>query len=294
VLTGAGSPLRLDQCKAITHPSNNSIYLIGGGDPPRPQLYLFDNQNGVILQKPGCPLLGSVAGGGQAITYSEGFIYFMGGYDARTHRIVKTCTRYNIVTEKWQLLSPMLFEIMEGAACEVNEYQIVVAGGVNSVGQNSDILQLYDVRENQWRLFETCLSTPRRLMTMVSSQKDRVMIIGGRESDESPSRIVEEFDFIKRNLVQLPRLKQGRVAPNALLVNDAIYVFGGSPLPEGGDTEEVVIGEKLALRENKWRDVVSRSKNSHPARKTMQMLLNKAKNAGMGIGAIGPAALLYE
>jgi len=144
---------------------------------------------------------------GQAITYSEGFIYFMGGYDARTNKIIKGCSRYNIVTEKWQLLNPMLFEIMEGAACEINEYQVVVAGGVNSVGQNSDILQLYDVRENQWRLFETCLSTPRRLMTMVSSTKDRVMIIGGRESDDTASCIVEEFDFIKRNLVSLPVLK---------------------------------------------------------------------------------------
>lgn len=72
----------------------------------------------------------------------------MGGYDARTNKIVKSCSRYNVVTEKWQLLNSMLFEITEGAACEINEYQIVVAGGVNSAGQNSDILQLYDVREN--------------------------------------------------------------------------------------------------------------------------------------------------
>jgi len=139
----------------------------------------------------------------------------MGGIDARTNKIIKSCTRYNIVTEKWQLLTPMLFEIMEGAACAINEYQIVVAGGVNSVGQNSDILQMYDVRENQWRLFEICLSTPRRMVTMVSSQKDRVMILGGRESDGSESRIVEEIDFIKRNLVSLPPLKQGRSSPSA-------------------------------------------------------------------------------
>jgi N-acetylneuraminic acid mutarotase len=98
----------------------------------------------------------------QAITYNEGFIYLLGGYDSCTNRISKSCLRYNIVTEKWQLLSPMLFEIMDGSACAINEYQIIVAGGVNSVMQNSDILQLYDVRENQWRLFEICLSSPRR------------------------------------------------------------------------------------------------------------------------------------
>jgi hypothetical protein len=44
------------------------------------------------------------------------------------------------VTEKWQLLTPMLFEISEGAACAINEYQIVVAGGVNNQMKCSDIL----------------------------------------------------------------------------------------------------------------------------------------------------------
>lgn len=42
----------------------------------------------------------------------------------------------------------MLFEIMDGAACAINEYQIVVVGGVNSNRLNSDIVQIYDVREN--------------------------------------------------------------------------------------------------------------------------------------------------
>jgi N-acetylneuraminic acid mutarotase len=58
----------------------------------------------------------------------------MGGFDSRSKKIIKSCARYNIVTEKWQLLNPMLFEITDGSACEINEYQIVVAGGVNSVG----------------------------------------------------------------------------------------------------------------------------------------------------------------
>jgi len=176
----------------------------------------------------------------------------------------------------------MLFEIMEGAACAINEYQIVVSGGVNSNRKNSDILQIYNIRENQWRLFEICLSTPRRQVTMVSSQKDRVMILGGLESDGSESRIVEEIDFIKRNIVTLPLLKYGRAAPSAFQVNDTIYVFGGTgalsvinkDLTTTSDPSlEIVIGEKFVLRENKWREVVSRSKCSSAALGTMQMLM---------------------
>ena len=183
------------------------------------------------------------------MTYNEGYIYMLGGFDNTLKKIVKGCARYNIVTEKWQQLSSMLFEIMESAACAINEYQIVVAGGVNSEGTNTDIVQIYDVRENQWRLFECCLSCPRRLLTMVSSQKDRVILIGGVENAGQESHVVEEIDFIKRNLVSLAHLKVGRACPDAFPVNDAIYVFGGTPL-EGG-----LAGEKYALSENKWRDV---------------------------------------
>lgn len=89
------------------------------------------------------------------------------------------------------------------------------------------------------------------------------MIIGGRENDGSESTIVEEIDFIKMNSVALPHLKHGRQSPSAFLVNDAIYVFGGVML--NSEESNVVIGEKFALRENKWREVVSRTANSSAA-----------------------------
>lgn len=119
------------------------------------------------------------------------------------------------------------------------------------------------------------------------------MIIGGRENDDSASRIVEEFDFIKRNLVSLPLLKKGRVMPSAFIVNDAIYVLGGCSIDHSSDTEsEIVIGEKLALRENRWREVVSRSLNSHPAKRAMEMLISQVSDPVSF--SLGPAALLYE
>jgi len=41
------------------------------------------------------------------------------------------------------------------------------------------------------------------------------MIVGGVEQDGKESKIVEEVDFIKRNLVSLPTLKLGRASPCA-------------------------------------------------------------------------------
>lgn len=90
------------------------------------------------------------------------------------------------------------------------------------------------------------------------------MIIGGIESDGKDSKVVEEIDFIKRNIVSLPPLKQGRVQPSAFMVNDAIYVFGGAV--NQASSNELILGEKFALRENRWRDVVSRHGESHAAK----------------------------
>lgn len=56
------------------------------------------------------------------------------------------------------------------------------------------------------------------------------MILGGIEQDGTPSKIVEEVDFIKRNIVNLPTLKSGRTSPCAFQLNDVIYVFGGAEL----------------------------------------------------------------
>jgi hypothetical protein len=98
-------------------------------------------------------------------------------------------------------------------------------------------------------------------------------------------------DFIKRNLVSLPPLKTGRANACAFQVNDVIYVFGGSAVvldKKGGEVpSEVPIGEKLALRENRWRDVVSRSGNSYAAKSAMSQMLAPGNR-------FGPISLMYE
>ena len=51
--------------------------------------------------------------------------------------------------------------------------------------------------------------------------------------------------------------------------------------------EEVVIGEKFAVRENRWGDVVSRSANSFAAKQAMKTLMQESN-------VFGPISLLYE
>ena len=54
-----------------------------------------------------------------------------------------------------------------------------------------------------------------------------MIIIGGKEKDNTDSQVVEEIDFLKRNIVNLDYLNFRRSQPQTFLVNDAIYCFGG-------------------------------------------------------------------
>jgi hypothetical protein len=61
------------------------------------------------------------------------------------------------------MISPMLFDKMDSSLCPINEYQIVVAGGISyPSGKLTDLVEIYDVRENTWKLFEIGLSSHRR------------------------------------------------------------------------------------------------------------------------------------
>lgn len=113
---------------------------------------------------------------------------------------------------------------------------------------------------------------------MISSQKDRVIILGGSEGEEKSS-VVEEIDFIKRNGVQLAPMRVGRANPSAFLVNDAIYVFGGSG--------NGLIGERYILSGNKWREV--KPKNLPTITVEDDNAFNKFPEE-----TFGPASLLYE
>ena len=78
-----------------------------------------------------------------------------------------------------------------------------------------------------------------------------MIIIGGKDSQlsDSDSTIVEEIDFLKRNIVNLASMDHPRANANAFMVNDSIYVFGGSQDSASG------VGERYTLSENKWREV---------------------------------------
>ncbi len=64
-------------------------------------------------------------------------------------------------------------------------------------------------------------------MTVISALKDRAIIIGGCGQDGKELNTVEEIDFLKvqNSNIILDTMKEPRAMPNAVLVNDSIYVI---------------------------------------------------------------------
>ena len=174
----------------------------------------------------------------------------------------------------------MIFEKEDAAACAINEFQIIVAGGRTSDGNLTDIVEIYDLRENTWKVFTVGISHPRCLMAIVSAQKDRAIIIGGQNQDGEEINIVEEIDFLKvrNSVVTLDKMKAPRARPNAFIVNDSIYVMSAT-----NSKSSQLSGEKYILKENKWKDFEAKNAPLLGHGSKIDKMINN-----------GPAALLYE
>ena len=147
---------------------------------------------------------------------------------------------------------------------------------------HTDIVEIYDLRENTWKVFSVGISSPRSMMAIVSAVKDRAIIIGGQDQHGEEINVIEEIDFLKvqNSVVKLEKMKQCREKPNAFLVNDSIYV-----LSRHGLSSQTLSGEKYQLKENKWKQF--------EAKKT---ILSAPLGNGQHLRHLnnGPAALLYE
>ena len=60
-------------------------------------------------------------------------------------------------------------------------------------------MEIYDLRENSWKVIQTSLSMPRMLMTAISAEKDRAIFFGGVDEQGQHLATVEEIDFLKNS-----------------------------------------------------------------------------------------------
>lgn len=134
--------------------------------------------------------------GGGVVSFQNN-LYTFGGYSETKNISTKLCC-YNVVSDTWRILKPMINERASFGYCLFyykNNPIIVVVGGL----ANGNILrkecEYYDISTNEWVEMGE-LNMSRKYCSVVSYQ-NKLYIIGGTDASKC-NDIVESYDFETR------------------------------------------------------------------------------------------------
>lgn len=156
-------------------------------------------------------------------TPMDGHRFFVaGGFDCSAQQITSSCGYYDAKTETWTSLPDLPFAV-SGCRAAFVAGNVYVVGGIDSSGKlRSDIICL----QNQRWLTVGKMYRNRLRFACVSWRND-IYVFGGR-TIKGPTNTVEKFNTITFEWTQLPNMPSARADCGAAVVDDTIYVVGGS------------------------------------------------------------------
>lgn len=152
----------------------------------------------------------------------------------------------------WQARAGLPTPRTEVAAAVV-ETQVFVVGGFTSDGKASDAVEVFDVRDDDWRGTFPSLPEPLHHTAMVASGS-RLYVFGGYREDGRASASVWTLETRSRDAVdweRRPDMPTARGAHAAVLVGDVVHVVGGAT-GSGGRTNLVAAHDVFDLERQMW------------------------------------------
>ncbi|MCB9135316.1 MAG: hypothetical protein H6636_07810 [Anaerolineales bacterium] len=201
------------------------IYLIGGfeatSNQPVADMYVYDLttrtwSNAAPLPNPR---------GGHAAVILDGEIHIVGG--GNSQRTLADHSVYDPTTNTWTELAP-LPDAKGSPAAVVFDGKLYVIGGRSGPHDFANV-DIYNVTTNTW---ETGPSIDPRGTAGVVAYCNTLYVFGG----ESQARKTSLNEVLRLNLAHLvwelaPAMPTARVYARAVLLNESVYVVGGSPNP---------------------------------------------------------------
>jgi N-acetylneuraminic acid mutarotase len=131
----------------------------------------------------------------------------------------------------------------EVAAAEING-KIYIVGGFTANGQNSDVVEVYDVAMDSW---SSIRPMPERLdHAMAAAANGKLYVMGGwRVFGEQASDAVHEYDPETQRWASRARMPVARAAGAAASDGSTIYVVGGIGL-------DSIVGLAYDVRSDSW------------------------------------------
>ena len=170
----------------------------------------------------------------------DGHLLAVGGLNSRTGSCCKLVQQYNLSGAVWESSAyPTMFYPRALPACASNQDFLVVAGGSNGrpPTQPLNSVEIYSKQKGQWYC---AYSLPVSLSSPVSVIKDDELYVVGGTSKDGPTWAMYHcslsalFQWSNRHLVPVTMRQHWQsiqlpvASPAAVLVNDRIYLFGGT------------------------------------------------------------------
>jgi hypothetical protein len=90
---------------------------------------------------------------GHSLAYSDGFIYAVGG-KSNASVCTKLVERYDLETNTWTLLAPMLYGRSRPGLVLFSKDTLFAFFGSDSLGIVHSTIEIYSINNNQWKLLQ--------------------------------------------------------------------------------------------------------------------------------------------
>jgi N-acetylneuraminic acid mutarotase len=166
-------------------------------------------------------------------TVWNGKIYAFGGLNGSIPgNTIDVVEVYDIATDTWETLNPMIIDRGWGGAATIGD-TIYVFGGFRTEGyQTVPYVHKYDPMTDSWSsdpdmpILRDCF--------MSASTDDKIYVIGGWSEYEDYEDMVQEYDPLTKVWTEKADMPTQRSFTEATIMNDTIYVAGG----RGGSGDE--------------------------------------------------------
>lgn len=130
-------------------------------------------------------------------------------------------------------------------AVALDDGALVVAGGLDSSGTATDLVEYYDIQTDAWGALEP-LPAPVHHAMAVTYRGD-VVVLGGFDGSSFSRARTSVWALRADRWVELPGMRRARAAGAAVVIDDRIIVFGGRGDGEHHGPVEIFDGTR-------WRD----------------------------------------
>ena len=250
---GPPLPKPLDEPRAVT--LGDTVYMVGGVDGfeetdageqvhELPDVTAFVPATGTYTRRAPMPDAGNHVG---VVAY-DGFVYVLGGYQPDLAKPAKDrFSRYDPQADRWEELEPMPFRRGAMAVGVIGD-RLIVAGGADGVGSETNRVDAYNFRTRTWeRLADMPTAREHAGAAVVGG---RLYVLGGRSGDTDDLRVVERYDPERDSWTGLSELPVGAGGLGAVVVDGKVIAIGG-----GSDAKGTVTGavQELDPRTGRWR-----------------------------------------